>query len=122
MAGRRALYWLALVVLPALALGHGFAGAATHLPHHPAGALVATAAGSPESYSVESHRHGVSGEDDTSCQVGAGGGPGSRDLAESGCTVGPLGDGCPPDGPRGCAVGARSPPAPSLTVLSVWRI
>lgn len=121
MTSRRSAHWLLLlVVLPALAVGHGFAGAATHLPHHPDAALL-TVAGSFEPPPAFGAGHQDDGHGGASCEIvtvhrkplpapvecGFGRSDPARDAVRP-----PVGHGTP----------ARPPPRPCLSMLSVLRI
>ncbi|MEU4686423.1 DUF6153 family protein [Streptomyces xinghaiensis] len=118
MSGRVVTRRLILLAVLALAVGHGFAGAATHLPHHPDHALVTHAVSAPQAGDTDPH-HG--GHDGTSCEIVSGSGapqphpaapasaawPHARPLTALTCSV---------------AVQARAPPPPSPAALSVLRI
>ncbi|UGY94418.1 hypothetical protein [Streptomyces gobiensis] len=113
--------WLALVAIPVLAVGHGFAGPATHLPGHPDDALAVVAASfsTPQACGVESHDD--SGHDETACEIVTSGGPHPWILAAGRSTT-LLDDLHPALLWRGATVPSRSPPKPSLAALSVLRI
>ncbi|MFH0243932.1 hypothetical protein ACGRHY_16235 [Streptomyces sp. HK10] len=108
--------WLVLTAVPVFALAHGFAGAATHLPHHPDRALAAVAGPLSDSGPDEHGGHGGA-----SCDVVAGGGSHQQPPAVGGCVVAPA---SPRGGtaPHGGAASSRSPPGPSPVALSVLRI
>ncbi|WP_415952356.1 DUF6153 family protein [Streptomyces sp. KLOTTS4A1] len=125
MAGRVVTRWRALLAVCAVAavtLGHGFAGAATHLPHHPDHALVThavSAAGSaPHAGGAEPHHDG---HDGTACDILPGGGAPHLHLVASGLAASWADERL---AALSCAtaVQARAPPKPSLDALSVLRI
>lgn len=107
-----------LLAVFALALSHGFAGAATHLPHHPGSALMAGTGSTPQADGTEEHHDGHGG---SGCEMVTGSGgpqlhPGADGPATS-CTTtlrAVLSS--------GAALRARAPPKPSLAALSVLRI
>ncbi|WP_207957705.1 DUF6153 family protein [Streptomyces sp. YIM 98790] len=130
MCGRTVTRWLVLLAGAVLALGHGFAGAATHLPGHPGHTLWDV----PMPRSAPAHhddgtppgRHGTAGghgsHDEDSCEVLGNGGTGPHPPS---ATAGPSAPGlavrasaAPPAGGAPC----RSPPRSRLAVLSVLRI
>lgn len=119
MFGRVLVYRLALLCLCAVALGHGFAGAATHVPHHPVPVAMAEAFSAPAGDGGESHDDGHTG---ASCEIVTGAGPGSFHPA-AGVPVCPLRtEPFVSSLPSGESTPSRSPPEPSPVVLSVLRI
>lgn len=117
MLERGKLRWLVPLAALAFALAHGFAGAATHLPHHPDHALTGEAAPAPQADGTQPHQDGHGG---TACEMLTGSGPPPlHPAAESPATStedAPVALSC------GTATQARSPPKPSLAVLSVLRV
>ncbi|MCF6522842.1 hypothetical protein [Streptomyces sp. JJ36] len=122
---------LTFLVVALFGLGHGFAGAATHLPHHPDHGLLTVAAHETH----EAHPgHGTPRQprasrpapapgdqhDDTSCETITGEGPAHAlpVLTEVPGTM------LPPRHAehRTSGAQARSPPGPRLSVLSVLRL
>ncbi|MBO8186483.1 DUF6153 family protein [Streptomyces spirodelae] len=120
MPGRVRLHWLVLFATCVLAVGHGFAGAATHLPYYPDHALVTHAASEPQAVGTEPPK-GHDGHGDTSCEIITGGFPHLQPDAEGSPAVAP-GEVPLAVLPRGVAAASRAPPKPSLTALSVLRI
>ncbi|MFJ3932014.1 hypothetical protein [Streptomyces sp. NPDC090029] len=124
MLGRATVRRLVLLCLCAVALGHGFAGAATHVAHHPPLSPV-PAAGAPSAWTEDATQpHGQAhgdGHVGPACDIVTGSAPGSSGPA-AGLPVCPRGTEPPVLLPLGGAAPSRSPPEPSLIVLSVLRI
>ncbi|MDH2390883.1 hypothetical protein QCN29_19225 [Streptomyces sp. HNM0663] len=120
MLGRAVVRRLALLSLCVVALGHGFAGAVTHLPHHPAHVPVTTAGAysAPEAGGEEDRHDGHAGP---ACEIVTGSAPGSCHPA-AGVPVSPLDMELSAVLSPGGFVPSRSPPKPSPVVLSVLRI
>ncbi|MFP3991235.1 hypothetical protein U9R90_27970 [Streptomyces sp. E11-3] len=132
MRGGTVVRQLMLVAILALALEHGLAGAATHLPKHPDHALLAMPAPLPAPQphahtrpQPQPHECGTEPREDrhdgTSCEIVASGGPFHQPALAAGAADS-TGDSCPVLMRRGCPTSSRSPPSPSLAALSVLRV